>query len=283
MRTIVCISILLAAGCNSATKPRFNEIPESGTISIAGLKALCNGLPSVNITRNAYIRGQVVANDLFGEFYREIVIQDDSGGIAIALEGEALADKFPFGALVEVSCHGLTLSEYGGKVGLGTEPDETGKGEIPADEIDRYIQVSTETEAAPRANVISLAEVGQEVVDTRVRFEGVRFIEPGATWCDVDPDTGRIVSTEREIEDSQGNRFRVRTLWSCDYANEILPEGVGSLTGVIDYFGGKYSLRVTFREKEFSGEMGPGLRYEGGGFGEDAENKEEKDAGAESG
>lgn len=252
MRTIVCISLLLAAGCNSATKPRFDEIPESGTVSIAGLKALCNGFSSVDITHNAYIRGQVVANDLFGEFYREIVIQDDSGGIAIALEGDALADRFPFGALVEVNCHGLTLSDYGGKVGLGTQPDENGKGEIPADEIDRYIRVSIGEATAPRAKVISFAEVSHEFVDTRVRFEGVRFVDNETTWCDTNPETGRIVTTEREIEDPEGARFRVRTLWNCDYANELLPAGTGSLTGVIDYFGGQYTLRVTFREREFS-------------------------------
>lgn len=37
------------------------------------------------------------------------------------------------------------------------------------------------------------------------------------------------------------------------YAKEPSPQGTGSLYGIIDYFAGKYTLRVTNREAEFSG------------------------------
>ncbi len=40
---------------------------------------------------------------------------------------------------------------------------------------------------------------------------------------------------------------------TCVYAKEPLPQGTGSLYGIIDYFAGKYTLRVTNREAEFSG------------------------------
>ena len=72
-----------------------------------------------------------------------------------------------------------------------------------------------------------------------------------------------------------GNRFFVRTLWSCYYGTEPLPEGDGALTGVIDYFGGKYTLRVTFREKEFPVTEGERFLYEGGGFGDAVAEKAE--------
>ena len=47
--------------------------------------------------------------------------------------------------------------------------------------------------------------------------------------------------------------FTVRTAATCVYAKEPLPQGTGSLYGIIDYFAGKYTLRVTNREAEFSG------------------------------
>lgn len=266
MKTIACISLLLAVGCDSSSEPRFDQTPEATRISIAGLKTLCDGAASALIARDATICGEVVANDLYGEFLREIIIQDDTGGITVAIESQQLADRFPFGAIVEIRCNGLSLCDYGGKIEIGTEPGDDGKpGEIPEEEIGRYLRTVGTAETEPRIRILRFGEVTERHVDTRVRFEGVRFVETGAAWCDTDPETGRLVSTEREIVDSDGNRFFVRTLWSCYYGTEPLPEGDGALTGVIDYFGGKYTLRVTFREKEFPVTEGERFLYEGGG------------------
>lgn len=273
MRAIASVSLLLLAACNTATKPGFQETPQESNRSIAGLKALCDGRTSLRIAQDATICGQVVANDLYGEFSREIILQDDSGGIAIAVDGDPLADRFPFGARVEVRCNGLVLTDYGGKVGLGTEPDEYGSGVIPQEEIDRYFHFPGTAVEMPRSVSLTFGEVQSRHIDTRVRFERVRFVEAGELWCETDPETGRSVTTEREIIDEKGGRFFVRTLGSCDYADEPLPSGEGSLAGVIDYFGGKYALRVTFREVLFSTESADGLQYEGGGFGGDANEK----------
>ena len=81
----------------------------------------------------------------------------------------------------------------------------------------------------------------------------MRFADAGKTWCDTDPETGRTVATERVIVDTRGRTFTVRTAATCAYAKEPVPWGTGSLYGIIDYFAGKYSLRVTNREAEFSG------------------------------
>ena len=263
MRTIVCLNLLLVAACNSASKPDFETSARKTELSIAALKALCDGRSNVTVTRDVAIHGQVVANDLYGEFSRSIVIQDDSGGISIAIEGSRLARKFPFGAWVEVRCNGLTLRDYGGKILLGTLPDENGYSEIPEEEIERYIRIPEDGGTPPQAARITFEEVRSDRIDTRVRFDGVHFAEAGAMWCDTDPKTGECISTEREIIDEKGNRFPVRTLWCCDYAKEALPAGTGTLIGVIDYCAGKFSLRVTFREIDFPEGAGISDRDEG--------------------
>lgn len=245
------ISLLgLLSGCSSASEPRYNPAPDESRISIAGLKSRSDGETSTPVTEDLTIRGQVVANDLYGEFNREIVIQDTSGGIGIALEGERLCVQYPFGTLVEVRCNGLVLSDYGGKIELGYRPDEFGSRAIPAEEINRYVRILSDPAPSPRAVRLNFNEVDSRNINTRVRFDGVRFSEPGSSWCDTD-ETGRTVTTEREITDLNGNRFIVRTLRYCDYAMEDLPSGEGSLIGIIDYFGGTFSLRVTFHEMDF--------------------------------
>ena len=166
---------------------------------------------------------------------------------SIAADHTALADEYPCGALLTVRCNGLELCEYGGKILLGTEPGEEGVGRIPREELPRYLSVTLPGgEVAPSATTLSFGEVASRHIDTRVRFDNVRF-EESTTWCDTDPDTGRCVTTERTILDAQGNRFTVRTASTCEYAKEPVPSGTGSLIGIIDYFAGKYTLHVCNR------------------------------------
>ena len=76
--------------------------------------------------------------------------------------------------------------------------------------------------------------------DTYVHFEGVRFVQQG-NWCDPDPETGRPATTERRIADHTGREFIVRTAGTCTYATEPVPQGTGSVYGIIDYFNGIFS------------------------------------------
>lgn len=266
MRRIACISrprwlrrgvlltlVGLAAACNKATEPRLPEDPAEETVgSIAQLKSLCAGKTSTTVTRDAVIRGLIVGNDLYGEFYKTIVVEDATGGISIAVDLENTADTYPWGAVLTVRCNGMWLCDYGGKIMLGAEPGEFGPGRIPGDELPRHFTVTPpDGGETPLATPLALTEVGQQHIDTRVRFDGVRFEEEGLTWCDTDPETGRSVTTERSLVDREGNRFVVRTASTCTYAQEPVPSGTGSLYGVVDYFAGKYSLHVTNREAVF--------------------------------
>ena len=233
MRTTACISLLtlpvlltLPAGCDRATQPEFTVRPPEPQNSVAYLKSLCDGKSSVAIAQDITIRGFVTANDLYGEFHRTIVVEDASGGISIAAEGSPLADLYPFGIVATVRCNGLTLCDYGGKIQLGTTPGDGGAGCIPREELARYIRTEPPGGETPSAQLLTF---------------------------DTDPETGRAVATEREIVDTRGRTFTVRTAATCVYAKEPLPQGTGSLYGIIDYFAGKYTLRVTNREAEFSG------------------------------
>ena len=81
-----------------------------------------------------------------------------------------------------------------------------------------------------------------------LRFEGVRFADPGVSWCDTDPVTLAWMTTERKLVDAAGRTLSVRTLAGCRYAAEPLPSGNGSVQGILDYFNGEFSLRITNRE-----------------------------------
>ncbi len=257
MKPIAFINLLLVAtlgwavGCSRSDGWNYPEKEESEAYSIAWLKSQGEG-ESRLLTEAIVVRGRVVANDRYSEWSRSLVIEDETGGITIFADAARLADRYPFGATVVLYCNGLRLYDYGGKIVVGAEPSAYGFG-INKEAIASYLHRGEDRPSAPEPRVVSLDGIGAEQVDTYVQVKNVRFRERGS-WCDRDPETGRYVDTERTIVDEAGHTFLVRTSGGCSYAKEPLPEGKGSICGVVDCFNGKYTLRVVNREINFDSE-----------------------------
>lgn len=270
MRTIACFSLALLAvtACDTASELPFGETPAAEVHTIAYLKSRCVK-DYTPVTEDITVRGIVTGNDLYGEFYKTLVVEDASGGITVAVDRTALADDFPTGAAVEIHCNGLTLADYGGKVTLGTEPGgeawpgtgaASGAGRIPAEELGRHLRRTPERDERPAPAVLTFDQVRPQHIDTYVRFEDVRFAESG-NWCDIDPETSRPVATERLLRDAAGRTFIVRTAATCTYAKEPVPQGTGSISGIIDCFNGKYTLRVSDRRFALVSDAAPPTAY----------------------
>lgn len=256
------LAVLLLAACDRSSEIAYDDAPDAVS-SIAYLRSLCTGA-SVPVREQLVVRGTVVGNDRYGEFPETLVVQDASGGISIDIEHPALADDYPFGASVTVYCNGLVLSDYGGNIRLGTAPGQYGTGRIPRAELARYLRRNPASASPPEPVPRTFGELSMRYVDTYVRFDGVRFTRSGS-WCDRDPETGRMLATEREIVDRTGRTLRVRTAGSCLYASEPVPSGTGSIRGILDYFNGSYALRVVNRDFTFVNAATPPTTYLSGG------------------
>lgn len=93
--------------------------------TIADLAALyTQGNPFI-IEDDIIIEGRVISNDRPGNFYNEIFIQDETGGISIKIGKNSLYNTYKPGQKVYVKCgpaassKGLTLGCYGYKTGSG--------------------------------------------------------------------------------------------------------------------------------------------------------------------
>ncbi len=237
--------LLSVAGCDSATEPAYGE--ERNIRSIAWLRSLVDHRQSIVVHEDIEIRGRITANDRFGEFYRRLVIEDATGAITVAVECSELFLHYPFGSHVTLLCNGLTLNDYGGKIEIGDGVDEYGACGITERDMVRRLHVETPPDSPPVPATVSIGDIDMRLTDCYVRLDGIRFSD-GGTWCDFDPETQRHITTEHEVIDTAGNTLTVRTPSTVHYANEPIPSGTGSLCGIIDYFGGRFSLRVTNRE-----------------------------------
>ncbi len=252
---IVLCSLWLAVACGGATKPEYSEIPDgdskSGLVSIAYLKSRCKGL-STNINADISIKGTVVANDLFGEFYKTLALVDSSGGIEILIDRERLCADFPLYANVSVVCNGLAIGRVGGKVVLGAMPTgEYTTDRIADGDVSKYLHrlPNDVTSAVPRT--VKISDIGVEHVSDYLLFENVRFAdgEAGRKWCEeLD---GEYLETDRHIIDSDGNELMVRVSPYCEYVSERIPTGVGAICGILDYSGDTFFLRIANHEVYF--------------------------------
>ena len=59
------------------------------------------------ITDDLIISGRVVANDESGNFYKQLVFEDETGGVQIRLDAIGLFNEFPLGRKISVKCQGL--------------------------------------------------------------------------------------------------------------------------------------------------------------------------------
>ena len=255
-RISLCALALLAAGiagCRDGDRLSYEkgaqegDAPPIGVQSISILKSLYHDR-TTRIVHDISIQGHIVANDTAGEFYKEIVVEDDTGGIVLSIDDERLYRTCRLFDFVTIHCQGLALGSEGGTLLLGTFP--TGDycvDRIPAADAARYLSV---TPAAARRQPLALGfeAVAPRHISRYVRFDGVRFADEGTTWCDFDPESGDPVTTDRMLLDAFGRQFVVRTDRHCHYARKPLPAGSGTLCGIVEYFNGRYRLRVINHE-----------------------------------
>lgn len=252
----LAVCIVCLAGCRDEKQLPFEKGMQddgtrpTGVQSISVLKSLYHDR-STRITPDISIQGYIVANDTSGEFYKEIVVEDDTGGIVVSIDDEKLYRTYRLYDFVTINCQGLALGNEGGTLLLGIYPTgDYAADRIPSGEGSRYIAV---TQAASRREPLTLTfdAITPRHISRYVRFDRVRFAESGTTWCDFDPENGDPITTDRILVDEAGRQFVVRTDRRCDYARKQLPSGTGTLCGIVEYFNGVYRLRVTNHEIVF--------------------------------
>lgn len=236
---IAICSVALLLGCNNSTEGK----DEPQVLNIAHLISLCHD-DHYRIVEECRLRCVVVANDLYGELYKSIIVGDKTGTLQINVDVRNYDECFPLYSEVDIYCCGLMLARVGHRIEMGAAPT----GEYPLSNIeeavvDRYIRRTghrgTYTPTTRLIAEISPLDIGEIVTIEDVRIEEA---ESGMFWCDfVD---GEAISTLRTLVDKRGMTLPLRTISTCLYAGERMPQNEISVTGMVDYSDDRYFLRI---------------------------------------
>ena len=96
------------------------ELDANGTI--ADLKEFFVPGEFVEITDDLTVDAVVVADDEAGNFYKRLVLQDETGGIEIQINETDLYTRFEEGRRVYIVAQGLYVGDFNGLVQIGAAP-----------------------------------------------------------------------------------------------------------------------------------------------------------------
>ncbi|MBS1627966.1 MAG: hypothetical protein JSR09_04190 [Bacteroidetes bacterium] len=227
-------AITVLASCNK----KFDEPPIPGNpnitanTTIKALKAMHSIGGYDNITTDIIISGIVVGNDKSGNLYKQICIQDATGGITVLLDASNVYAQYPVGRQIFIKCKGLWLSDYGKLIQLGMldnsvpgNPKSTG---IPATLFDNYIvKGSLGNVVTPK--VVTIGQLNDTLQSTLIQINNVEYIasDTSRTYADTSAAKNSVNLT---LSECSGAKVVTYTSGYANFAGLKPPKGNGSIT-----------------------------------------------------
>lgn len=232
-----------------------SDIQETNVVTIAQLKQKYstflqtdyrNGRSYVEITEPTQIKATVIGNDIQGNLYNEIAVDDGTGAIIISISEGGLFGLFPVGAEVLIELNGLYVGNYGLQPVIGT-PYTTDKGTY-ASRMNRNVwrqhykltgntnvvePIEFQSSWSPTSN--GLAYGGKLVTIKNVSFKGANG---KATFADPDGGAGSKSVYFKELS----TKVMLYTSNYADFANVVLPTGKVNVTGILKRYNSSWEL-----------------------------------------
>ena len=261
----VIFYILLITACNKKfDEPPIGADPEiEVNMTIQELKSRYAGVGIFqSIPDDKVISGIVTADDRSGNFYKQIVIQDETGGIPILLDGNSVYTSYPIGRRVFIKLKGMMLGDYGGtiQIGLDSSRSDDGRylnlGRIPQAQFDQFIiKGSYANKVTPKIVKPSdfTKKINDPLLSMLVQVNNAEFRETdlAKNYADTTLAQSAINFTVRTCDNQS---IILRNSSYARFAGIKVAEGNGPLVGISSIFNGtvQMNIRDTF-DVQFKG------------------------------
>jgi hypothetical protein len=242
----------------SACEKNFDNPPAAAdpaivaNTSIKALKALHTTAGAYDvITSDLIISGIVVADDKSGNLYKQLFIQDATGGLQIMLDANSLYGTYPVGRRIYIRCKDLCISDYNKTMMLGVKATVAGAPSlegIPSTLISKYV-VGGSLNNPVVPTVVTYADLGgtgtvnmqDPLIGTLIQLDDYRFETPNTTYSD----TSAYKSTVNLNINSCGSQtLIVRTSAYANFAALPVAKGRGSILAMYTVFGNTRQLII---------------------------------------
>ena len=242
------LSFLVACGLqnefDSPASKCTNEIPS--VISYSELKAMVQDR-TLEIQEELTIGGYVISSDKAGNFFNSIHIQDkltnEAQGFQLELELRDSYLLYPPGTKIYIKLQGLFISQSRGLFKIGGAYSNFGSlavGRLPTLAIKEHIFISCDDIAALEARKLTIDAMEDRHLNTLIYVEGLEIIEDHLDLSYAEPQEETI----RSLQDCTQRTIGLQNSGYSDFQTKLLPEGNGSLTGVLVKDGKDFVLKI---------------------------------------
>lgn len=239
-----------------------NSLREKNVISIADLKTqFATTINSDNgykqIEKDMMIKAVVTGNDVSGNIYNQVSVQDASGAIIIAINGSGLSGYLPVGQEILVNLKGLYIGSYKKLPQIGGVNTKLSDGSLGMGKIERAIwnehfkilnpgEADANTVVPEEFDLTKLTDAAymNANVGKLMTLKKVKFASANGTnvWAPDDTNTSlELIDAETGKKISSSNLV-VRNSGYSKFANEVVPQGVFDITGIFTRYNNTWQI-----------------------------------------
>lgn len=237
-----------------------NSLREKNVISIADLKTQFASV--VNSSSDAYkliekdmmIKAVVTGNDVSGNIYNQVSVQDASGAIIVGINGSGLSGYLPVGQEILINLKGLYIGNYRKLPQIGSVNTKISDGSLSMGKIERAVwnqhfkilnpgEADASTVEPEEFDLTKLTDAAY--MDANVcklmTLKKVKFASANGTnvWAPDDTNTSLELIDAETGKRINKNNLVVRNSGYSKFANEVIPQGVFDITGIFTRYHNK--------------------------------------------
>ena len=229
------------------------SLTETNVITISELKSLYSNVIANSgmeeVTDDIKIKGTVTGNDIQGNIYNEVIIDDGTGAFIICIAQGGLYGYLPVGQQVLVDLKGLHVGAYGMQGEVGT-PFTSKSGSTYVSRMSRFLWnqhyklIGTANPQSVVAEEFDLSRITDD--DYLASHCGKLMVLKGVELADANgkatfaPDDGSVELTancaNRRFKGISSSQLVLRTSTYADFAGNVMPTGKVDVTGIFTRF-----------------------------------------------
>lgn len=222
------------------------------------------------------ISGRVIGNDITGNIYQQLIIQDETAAVTISVTKSDIYKGYPLGEEVFVKMTGLYVGKYANLFQIGAAGTRTDGSPTTNRMNENTFDSHVERNGAPEPDKIQtfefsiaqLQSMKNNVADQQkyqsqlVEIKDVSFVGGGSeTWA-----TQGSSGDNRYLQSATGQQLLVRNSGKSNFCIDKLPAGTGTVVGVLQWFSNDWQFVFRTNEDCFgfsTGTEGPSAPADG--------------------
>lgn len=258
------IFIMIIGVLSSCVKSKNFEVPDSDCASGLVANTTYSELKDryldgiLFIQDDLVIEGYVISSDEAGNFFGILHFQDQptnpTQGMQIAIDLRDSHVFYPVGAKIFIKLKGLYLGKSKGLFKLGGVFTAFGNGSVgplPAAVVDQHIVVSCDAKTKIEPSQVFIHDLSEDRVNSLVSLQDVEIlkVELGQSFALPGEET------KRTLTDCNDQTMVLLNSGYADFQSEPMPEGQGTITGVLHWEKNVYALVIrSLEDIDFSKE-----------------------------